>query len=38
MVRNYDKNSPILCDTIDKNNDKIADKKALHFKERTEYF
>ena len=38
MVKNYDKNSPILCDTIDKNNDKIADKNPYVLKKEQAIF
>lgn len=38
MVKNYDKNSPILCDTIDKNNDKIVDKKPYILKKEQAIF
>ena len=38
MVKNYDKNSPILCDIIDKNNDKIVDKKPYILKKEQSIF
>lgn len=38
MVKNYDKNSPILCDVIDGNNDKIADKKPYILKKEQAIF
>lgn len=38
MVKNYDKNSPILCDTIDENNDKIVDKKPYILKKEQSIF
>ena len=38
MVKNYDKNSPILCDVIDGNNDKIADKNPYVLKKEQSIF
>ena len=38
MVKNYDKNSPILCDVIDRNNDKIVDKKPCVLKKEQSIF